>query len=205
MLRPCLGLLDHHLLRKLGDLRHVLHGLPQRRGGKREGAIVVEARAENALAAFLVGARRRRGIFRLDLGGILQPRPGRQAVDLDDAGITDRGLRAERLAHRARDDLQLLLVLVGERHQHDEERHHQAHEIGEGDEPAVTAAAVAVLFLSRHGLSRRCALRGVRRLRPPRLRRPLPRCDDAFPAGRRAASRAPAWDSWHRGSSARRR
>jgi hypothetical protein len=30
-------------------------------------------------------------------------------------------LHAESIAHRAGDDLQLLLILIGERHQHDEE------------------------------------------------------------------------------------
>ena len=64
------------------------------------------------LRPFSSGARRGRSVLRLDLAGVLQPRPGRQTVDLDDAGIADRGLHAERLAHRAGDDLQLLLVLV---------------------------------------------------------------------------------------------
>ena len=46
-----LGLLDHDLLRDLGDLRHVLHRLAQRRRCQREGARAVEAGAEVALAA----------------------------------------------------------------------------------------------------------------------------------------------------------
>ena len=110
------------------------------------------------LRLLLVRARRRRGFLAVDLGGILQLRPRRQAVDLDDAGIADRGLHAEGLAHRAGDDLQLLLVLGGERDQHHEEGDQQAHQVGEGDEPAVTAAAVACCFLFAMS-------------RPPRVRR----------------------------------
>ena len=83
--------------------------------------------------------------------GVLQLRPARQAVDLDDAGIAGDGLRAERLAHGTGDDLQLLLILGRERDQHDEEADQEAHQVGKGDEPAVTAAVSPVLA-SRHGV-----------------------------------------------------
>ena len=79
------------------------------------------------------------------MGGIFELRPCRQPVDLDNAGIAHIVLHAEGVAHRAGDDLELLLVLIGERHQHDEEADEQAHQVGEGNEPAVTAA---VCFLA---------------------------------------------------------
>ncbi|MGY4352889.1 hypothetical protein ACVWXM_009382 [Bradyrhizobium sp. GM7.3] len=71
---------------------------------------------------------------------VLQPRAGRQPVGLDDAGIARFGLDTEGVAHGACDDLQLVGILGRERDEHHEEAHHQAHQIGEGHEPAVTAS-----------------------------------------------------------------
>ena len=73
------------------------------------------------------------------MGGVLEPRPRRQAEYLDDAGIAHVVLHAEGVAHRAGDDLQLLLVLRGKRDQHHEEADQQAHQVRESHEPAVTA------------------------------------------------------------------
>ena len=118
---------------------------------------------------------------------ILELRSRRQAIDLDDAGIAHVVLHAERVAHRTGNDLQLLLVLVGEGDQHDEEAHEQAHEIGEGDEPAVAAT---VCFLTpRHDLT---SLRRSVTLEPAPL--PARPRADASPADRPAASREPTWD-----------
>jgi hypothetical protein len=124
---------------RFGKLGHVLQRLAERGGGEREGLVVLQMRAVLALVVLLIGGRRRRGVLGIDVGGVLELRPGGQSVDLDDAGIAHVGLHAEGVTHRAGDDLQLLLVLVGERNQHDEEAHQQAHEVGEGDEPAVAA------------------------------------------------------------------
>ena len=65
----------------------------------------------------------------------------RKTLDLHDAA-EDLVLRlyAERFADRAERLLHLLLVHRGEGGDHDEERHEQAHEVGEGDVPAVAAA-----------------------------------------------------------------
>ena len=79
------------------------------------------------------------------MSGVFQLGPGRQAVDLDNARIAHIVLHAEGVAHRAGDDLKLLLVLIGKRDQHDEEADEKPHQIGEGDEPAVAAA---VCFLT---------------------------------------------------------
>ena len=46
------------------------------------------------------------------------------------------------------DDLQLLLILVRERDQHDEKADQQSHKIGEGHEPSVTTSVgCSFLFL----------------------------------------------------------
>ena len=60
---------------------------------------------------------------------------------------------AEGVAHRTGHDLELRLVLARGRHQHHEERHQQAHQVGEGHEPAVTATVGCFLFL-RHAAIR---------------------------------------------------
>ena len=125
------------MLGRFSKLRHVLQCLAERGGGKREGLVVLQMGAVLALVVLFVGGRRRRSVFGIDMGGVLELRPGGQTVDLDHAGIAHVGLDAEGVAHRAGDDLQLLLVLVGERNQHDEEAHQEAHKVGEGDEPAV--------------------------------------------------------------------
>ena len=64
-------------------------------------------------------------------------------------GIAHPVLHAECVAHGARHDLQLHLVLGRERHQHHEERDQETHEIREGHEPAVAAAVCRASFL-RH-------------------------------------------------------
>ena len=191
------ALLDHDVLRDLGELGHVLQRLAQRRGGEREGAVLLEARSVGAVAFVVVRRRVGGGFLRRDVGGILELGPRGQAGHLDDAGIAHVLLHAEGIAHGAGDDLQLLLVLVGEGDQHHEERNQQPHQIGERHEPAVTAA-VPCFLAPRHLAARDCA--APRRAPPP----PPPR-DDASPAGRRGASRAPMSGSWNRGSSARRR
>jgi len=114
--------------------------LAQRRRSQREGLIVFALGAMLALVILFVGRRRRRRILGIDVRRVLQLRAGGKAVDLDDAGIADVGLDAEGVTHRASDDLQLLGVLIGKGHQHDEEADQEAHEVGEGDEPAVAAA-----------------------------------------------------------------
>jgi hypothetical protein len=120
---------------------------------QRESLIVLELGAVFTVMIVLIGRGRRRGVCRLDMRGILELRPRRQSVDLDDAGIAHIVLYAEGVAHRAGDDLQLLLILIGERDQHHEEADQEAHEIGEGDKLAVAAA---VCFLApRHGLGLR--------------------------------------------------
>ena len=118
--------------------------------GKREGLIVLQVGAVFALIVLFVGGRRRGRVLRIDMGGILELRARRQSVDFDHAGIAHIGLHPESVAHRAGDDLQLLLVLVGERDQDDEEAHQEPHQIGEGHEPAVTAGMR--LFTLGHAL-----------------------------------------------------
>ena len=71
-------------------------------------------------------------------------------MNLHDARIADPILHAKSIAHRAGHDLQLHLVLRRERDQHDEERHQEAHQIGEGHEPAVPA--MACFLAPRHRL-----------------------------------------------------
>ncbi len=148
MFNPSLESLHHNVLGGFGQFRHVLQRLPQRRCRQRERLIVFEFGAILAVTVLFVRRRRRGCILGLDMGGVLQLRPRRQAVDLDDAGIAHIGLHAEGVAHRAGDDLQLLLVLIGEGDQHDEEADQEPHEVGKGDEPAV-AAAVGLLT-ARH-------------------------------------------------------
>ena len=143
----------------------------------------------------IVRAGRVGGLLGIDLGDVLQRRLRRRAVLLDDAVVAHL-LHAEGLAHRAGDDLQLLLVLRGERDQHHEEAHHQRHKIGERHEPAVTSSVAASLLRHDAALSGHSAVKPV----PARLR---PR--DASPADRRAAFRARASGSWSRGSSGCRR
>jgi len=96
----------------------------------------------------LVGRRRGRGVLRIDVRGVLEFGPRRQAHHLDDAGITHLVLHAEGFAHGAGDHLQLLLILRGKRDQHDEEADQQAHQVGERDEP--TVAAAVCFFTPRH-------------------------------------------------------
>src|SRR6202041_1542493 len=133
-----------------GELWVGLQRLARRSRGERKSLIVLEMRADLAIVVVLVRGRRCGGILGLDVGCVLESRPGRQPVDLDDARIAHIVLHAEGVAHRAGDDLQFLLVLVGERHQHDEKAYQKTHEIGEGDEPTVAAA---MSFLApRHGL-----------------------------------------------------
>ena len=140
------------MLGHLGQLRYVLQRLAQRGGGKRELTVDFQLGADGALALFLVRRRRVGSLLRRDVVGVLQFRPGRQAVRLDDAGIARLGLHAECLAHRACDDLQLLLVLVGKSDEHHEEAQHQPHQVGEGHEPAVPSAMCIAALLLGHWL-----------------------------------------------------
>ena len=55
-------------------------------------------------------------------------------------------MHAKCIAHGAGDDLHLALILAREGNQHHEERDEQPHQIGKGDEPAVTAGGVATSF-----------------------------------------------------------
>src|SRR5262249_31863312 len=81
---------------------------------------------------------------------LLELGAGRQPRHLDDARVAHIALRTKGVAHRAGHNLELVLVLVRKRHQHDEEAHEQAHEVREGHEPAVAAAMPSPL-LPRHG------------------------------------------------------
>src|SRR6202041_341693 len=177
-----------------GELWVGLQRLARRSRGERKSLIVLEMRADLAIVVVLVRGRRCGGILGLDVGCVLESRPGRQPVDLDNARIAHIVLHAEGVAHRAGDDLQFLLVLVGERHQHDEEAYQETHEVGESDEPAV---ATAMSFLApRHGYV----------LRRPVRPEPAPaRRAGVFPEDTPAAFRAPRWGSWNRASSAHRR
>ena len=76
------------------------------------------------------------------MGGAFELRPRRQAQHFDDARVAHFVLHAKGVAHRTRDHLQLGLILRGKCHQHDEECDQQTHQVREGHEPAVTAAAV---------------------------------------------------------------
>src|SRR5262249_36344899 len=134
---------------ELGQLRHLLQRLPQRRGGERERAVLLEARAGGAIAVVGFGRRRRRRLFRRNVRGVLELGPGRQAGHLDDAGVAHVLLHAERVATGAGAVRRLLLVLVGEGDRHDEDRARRAHRVGEGAEPAVPAA-VAAFLAPRH-------------------------------------------------------
>jgi hypothetical protein len=102
------GLLDHDVLGRLGEFRHVLEGLAERGRGKREGAVLLEPRAGRLLAIVLVALRRRRRLLGRNVLGLFELRPGRQARHLDDARITHGGLHAEGVAHRAGHDLELV-------------------------------------------------------------------------------------------------
>ena len=185
----------------------------ERRCRERERLVVLELGARPTVGVVLVRRRRRRSVLGLNVGGVLELGSCRQAVDFDDARIAHVGLYAEGVAHRARHDLQLLLVLIGEGDKHYEEAHEETHEVGESDEPAV--APGMRLSIPRHRsrvLGRKLAGFKPSGKPPPTLPafRPAPEQarfepGGASPAGRRAASRAPASGSWSRGSSARRR
>src|SRR6478672_11589934 len=54
------------------------------------------------------------------------------------------------IAHRARDDLELVVVHRGKRDEHHKEAHHQAHQVGEGHEPAVPSSMRVATFLLGH-------------------------------------------------------
>ncbi len=143
-----LGLLEHDVLGHLGQFRHVLQRLAQRGRGERKVAVDLDLRARRAVAVLLIRRRRVGGVLGLDVVDVLQPRAGRQAVGLDDTGVARLALHAECVAHGAGDDLQLVGVLRRERDEHHEEAHHQAHQVGEGHEPAVTATvSIAALLL----------------------------------------------------------
>ena len=81
----------------------------------------------------------------LDVRRVFDSGTGGQTVGFDDAGETRLFLHAKGVAHRAGHGLHLLRILIGEGDQHDEEADQQAHEVGKGDKPAVTAA---VCFLA---------------------------------------------------------
>ena len=87
MLSPSVGLLDHDVLGQFGDFRHVLHRLAQRRGGERECAVFLQLRALELALADRVGPGVFGRVLGLDVRDVLQRRPGRQAVLLDDAGV----------------------------------------------------------------------------------------------------------------------
>ena len=189
-----LGLLDDDVLGDLADLRHVLQRLPQRGGGQREVAVVVEFAAVGLLAAALVFGRIGGRLLGRDRRRVLELGPRREAGHFDDAGIADTILHAERVAHGAGDDLQLRGILGRERHQHHEEADQQRHQVGKGDEPPVSAVCPSL----RRAIAMSAAERRVdaRPARPPALPG-----GDASRAGRPAASRVPASGSWPRGSS----
>jgi len=146
-------LLEHDVLGDFGQFRHVLQRLPQRSGGQREFTIDRQAGAVCTAAIVLVRGRVGGGILRRNMIDVLQLRPRRQAVGFDDAGITHLGLHAERVAHRARDDLELVVVHGGEGDEHHEKAHHQAHEIGKGHKPAVPSPVCGAAFFLGHYLS----------------------------------------------------
>ena len=148
-----LGLLDHDVLRDFGDLGHLLHAPAATRRRRAQRRDRPRTWRRRLLPAALVGGRRGRRILGRNWRGVLELRPGRQAGDFDDAGVAHAILHAEGIAHRAGDDLQLHLVLGRERDQHHEERDQQAHQVGEGHEPAVTAAVCPPRFLLRHAVS----------------------------------------------------
>jgi len=87
------------------------------------------------------------------VGGVLESWPGGQAGNLDDARIAHDLLHPEGVAHGAGDGLELLLILARGCGQHHEEGDQQSHQVGEGHEPAVTAAVSPVLFPG-HGTAR---------------------------------------------------
>src|ERR1700722_16713105 len=84
--------------------------------------------------------------------GVLQLGPRRQTIGFDDSGIARLGLHAERVAHRARDDFELVFVHGGERDEHHEEAHHQTHEVGKGHEPTVASSMRIAAFFLGHRL-----------------------------------------------------
>jgi len=63
------------VLGSLGQLRHVLQGLAQRRRGQRESLVVFEMSAELAVMIVFVGRRSGGGVLGLDVLGVLEPRP----------------------------------------------------------------------------------------------------------------------------------
>ena len=75
-----LGLLEHDVFGDFGQFRHVLQRLAQRRRGQREFAVDLEAGARGGAALLFVRGRRIGGVLRRNVRGILQLRPGRQAV-----------------------------------------------------------------------------------------------------------------------------
>ena len=94
----------------------------------------------------------RRSFRRIDMGGILESGTRRQAENFDDAGIAHAILHAKGVAHRTGDDLKFGLILGGKSDQHHEKADQQSHQIGEGDEPPVTAA-VTCFLASRHDIA----------------------------------------------------
>jgi hypothetical protein len=59
-------------------------------------------------------------------------------------------LGAKGIAHRARNDLELLIIHCGECDKHHKEAHHKAHKIRERDEPAVPSAMRIAALLFGH-------------------------------------------------------
>ena len=194
------GLLEHDVLGRLGDLRHLLQCLAQRGRGQREIAILLEAGAVRALLVMLVGRGVRGGVLRIDMRDVLEFRPRRQAHHFDDAGIAHLVLHAESIAHRAGDHLSFAWSCV-----------ENATSITKKltRSPIRSANVTNQPWPPRAASLRRAIVRSLLRsrggwFRPPLLLRRR-RCGGASPADRRAAFRAPTSGSWLRGSSGCRR
>src|SRR5215212_9329947 len=90
-----------------------------------------------------------RSLRDVDMLDILEVRPRRRAVDLDDSREAALLENTERLRHRPGYHLELLLIHGRIGREHHEEGHQEAHQVREGDEPAV-AAGMTLLALG-HG------------------------------------------------------
>src|SRR5207253_9319708 len=108
---PLAGFLDHDVLRDFGKIGQIVERLPQRRGREREGAILAELGAHLAIMLALVRGRSVRGVLGTDALGVLEFRPGRQAVGLDDAGVAHLSSRWVRKLSRSRSRLSRMKVL----------------------------------------------------------------------------------------------
>ena len=164
-----------------GDFRQLLPGLAQGVAGHGKAVglldlgllVVVRLRFRTLLSVLIVRLFGEiRIVFAFDQSHLLDVVADRRAVDLDHAGLAHHRLDTKCIAHRPGDDLQLFLVLNGERDDQNEEADEQGHQIGECHDPLGCALQYRCLLLHNLIILRgrlcwkRCGRCGF--IRPPR-------------------------------------